>query len=71
MEVSLFLGSSCETGMREEKHSEGFGVTVVKLPFEVVLGGDSLYGVIVDEDTLNTLPRSSGSSDIKKLFILM
>lgn len=35
------------------------------------LSGESLSGVPIDEDTISTLSRSTGSSDIKRLFILI
>lgn len=50
-----FVGSSCETGTREEKRDGCFVVTMAKLPFEESLGEDSLRGIFIDEDTMNTL----------------
>lgn len=35
------------------------------------LSRESLYGAPIDEDTISTLSRSIGSSDIKRLFILI
>lgn len=59
------MGSSCEIGTREEKHNGCFVVTVAKVPFEDSFGGYSLYGDFVDDDSMNTLSKSSGSSNTK------
>lgn len=34
------------------------------------LSGESLYGAPIDEDTISTLSRSIGSSDIKKVIYI-
>ena len=39
--------------MRDEKRIGRFMATVAKLPFEDSLGGYSLYGEFIDEDSMN------------------
>lgn len=57
------MGSSCEIVRERENIMSALGW--------LWLNGDSSYGASVDGDTMSTLSRSSGSGDIKKLFLLM